>query len=100
MPALQAKTGQWSSFVAPDLAAIFSDSPGLDVCPSPEAQAKVLARLECMNPEAFEAELKQIAADYRQTSEAAPIPVETGTANITVQLNTPKGVVTLRSEGI
>lgn len=62
VPALQAKTGQWSAFVAPDLAAIFSDSPGLDVCPSPDAQAKVLASLECIKPEAFTSAFDQIAA--------------------------------------
>ena len=75
VPALQAKTGQWSAFVAPDLAAIFADSPGLDVCPSPEAQAKILARLECMKPETFEAAVKQIAAaDDGEPSDATPSP--------------------------
>ena len=86
VPALQAKTGQWSAFVAPDLAAIFSDSPGLEVCPSPEAQAKVLARIECIKPEAFEAALNQLAgADCRQPSGAAPslaaLPTSTQHAN-------------------
>ena len=57
-PALQATTGQWSAFVAPYLAAIFADSPGLDVCPSPEAQAKVLADLKCISPERFYEVLK------------------------------------------
>jgi hypothetical protein len=73
VPALQAKTGQWSAFVAPDLAAIFSDSPGLDVCPSPDAQAKILVNTECIKPEIFDAALKQTAAPVdRQPIEAAP----------------------------
>jgi hypothetical protein len=72
VPALQAKTGQWSAFVAPDLAAIFSDSPGLNVCPSPDAQAKVLASLVCIKPEAFRTAFDQIAAaDFKQPNEAA-----------------------------
>jgi hypothetical protein len=73
VPTLQATTGQWSAFVAPDLAAIFSDSPGLDVCPSPESQAKILARLECIKPKEFEAALNQFAAaDQMAPNEATP----------------------------
>jgi hypothetical protein len=72
VPPQQATTGQWSAFVAPDLAAIFSDSTGLDVCPSPDAQAKVLASLECIKPEAFKAALPQAAAaDIEQPNETA-----------------------------
>jgi hypothetical protein len=73
VPPQQATTGQWSAFVAPDLAAIFSDSTGLDVCPSPDAQAKVLVNIECIKPAIFEAALEQIAAPVdRQSIEAAP----------------------------
>jgi hypothetical protein len=57
VPALQGDTGRWSAFVAPDLAAIFSDAPWLDVCPSPEAQANVLSRLASIEPAAFQAAL-------------------------------------------
>lgn len=82
VPALQSKTGQWSAFVASDLAAIFSDSPGLDVCPSPEAQSKILARLDCMKPEAFEAVLNKFAAaDCRQPSDAESSPVTLPTSS-------------------
>lgn len=38
--------GQWSAFVAPDLAALFSGEPWLDLEPSPEAQADLLTRLQ------------------------------------------------------
>ena len=48
-------SGHWSAFVAPDLAAIFSDEPWLDVSPSTEAQASVLARLHPIKPAAFAA---------------------------------------------
>jgi hypothetical protein len=60
VPALQ-ETGVWSAYVAPDLASIFTGSPWLDVCPSPEAQGKVLSGLESITPEAFQSELDRIA---------------------------------------
>lgn len=60
VPALQPDTGLWSAFVAPDLAPIFSDGPWLDVCPSPEAQAHVLSRLQCIKPAVFQAVLDRL----------------------------------------
>jgi hypothetical protein len=62
VPALQPATGQWSAFVAPDLAAIFSEEPWLDLPPNPEAQAKVLARLECIKPAVFQAALALLSS--------------------------------------
>jgi len=69
VPALQPKTGQWSAFVAPDLAVIFADSPGLNVCPSPDAQAKVLTNLDCIKPDVFQAALYRLG-----TTSAAGLP--------------------------
>ena len=43
VPQLQAETGRWSAFVAPDLAAVFGDEPVLDIPPGDEAQAELLA---------------------------------------------------------
>ncbi|OGB32620.1 MAG: hypothetical protein A3F78_11290 [Burkholderiales bacterium RIFCSPLOWO2_12_FULL_61_40] len=60
VPTLQQGTGRWSAFVAPDLAAIFSEEPWLDVRPSPEAQATVLSRLACTQPAAFQAAMASI----------------------------------------
>lgn len=59
VPALHPVSGCWSAFVAPDLAAIFSEEPWLDLPPNPEAQANVLARLESIRPAAFHAVLQQ-----------------------------------------
>lgn len=53
VPALQAENGRWSAFVSSDLAAIFTDEPWLDLEPAPEAQARLLSRLECIQPAAF-----------------------------------------------
>ena len=72
VPALQPATGHWSAFVAPDLAAIFAQEPWLDLPPNPEAQAKVLARLECIKPAAFQAALEQLRPALK--AETTPLP--------------------------
>ena len=66
VPALQQSTGLWSAFVAPDLAAIFADSPGLDVSPRVEAQAYVLAPLASIKASAFEAIFDQAISDVER----------------------------------
>lgn len=71
VPALQPATGQWSAFVTPDLAAIFAEEPWLDLPPNPDAQAHVLARLECIKPAVFQAALEQLRPAARP--ETAPI---------------------------
>ena len=60
-PALHEATGRWSAFVAPDLAAIFAEEPWLDLAPNPEAQAKVLSRLECIKPAVFQAAQERLS---------------------------------------
>lgn len=44
-PGREVRKGQWSAFVAPDLAPIFADTPWLDIPPSPEGQADLLSRV-------------------------------------------------------
>jgi hypothetical protein len=73
VPAPQADTGNWSAFVAPDLAAIFSETPWLDVEPGEEGQAALLRALQTMKPAAFEAAL----AGMRATAPHAQAPVST-----------------------
>lgn len=68
VPAFQQSTGLWSAFVAPDLAAIFADSPGLDVCPRAESQASVLASLESIKASVFEAIFDQAVSDAERIS--------------------------------
>lgn len=55
VPAVQADTGNWSAFVAPDLAPIFDEAPWLDIPPGEDGQADLLARLRSITPVAFEA---------------------------------------------
>lgn len=49
---------QWSAFVAPDLAALFADTPWLDGPPNPDAQADLLCRFDPTPPTAWEALLQ------------------------------------------
>jgi hypothetical protein len=53
VPALQAGNGMWSAFVAPDLAAVMTDEPWLDLPPNPDGQASLLARLHSIQPDAL-----------------------------------------------
>ncbi|MGQ0711440.1 MAG: hypothetical protein ACT4NV_17040 [Rhodoferax sp.] len=53
VPALHPRSGQWSAYIAPDLASVFADEPWLDRDPGLEAQTQLLARLQSIRPEAF-----------------------------------------------
>ena len=76
IPALQADTGNWSAFVAPDLAAIFSETPWLDVEPGEEGQAALLRGLQAITPAAFDAALADMRATARQAQAPAPVTVQ------------------------
>lgn len=60
VPALQEQTGNWSAFLAADLAPIFADTPWLDVAPNEEGQATLLRGLETMKPAVFDEALKRL----------------------------------------
>lgn len=53
VPACQGESGHWSAFVAPGLAGMFADEPWLDLPPSPDAQAKLLAGVQSIQPAEF-----------------------------------------------
>lgn len=53
VPAPLAGTGQWSAFVAPDLAPVFSAETWLELPPNPEGQASLLARLASIAADEF-----------------------------------------------
>jgi hypothetical protein len=67
VPALQAATGNWSAFVSPDLAAVFSETPWLDIEPGDEGQAALLRGLQSIRPAAFDAVLAR-TGDARQAT--------------------------------
>ena len=60
LPPLEAAPGHWAAFLAPDLAALFEDEPWLDLPPSDEAQANLLAQHESIKPEAFARALERL----------------------------------------
>ncbi|HSV79976.1 MAG TPA: hypothetical protein VLK85_12360 [Ramlibacter sp.] len=60
LPPIEALPGQWSAFVAPDLATLFEAEPWLDIPPSPEAQADLLSRLESIQPGDLERALERL----------------------------------------
>lgn len=63
LPAVDATSGCWSAFVAPDLAPLFAETPWLDVSPGQDGQADLLARVESIRPAQFEEALVQLHYD-------------------------------------
>lgn len=59
VPALQ-DSGNWSAFVAPDLAPIFGDQPWLDIAPNEEGQASLLRSVAVTPRDAFEAAVQAL----------------------------------------
>lgn len=71
IPAEQGDSGNWSAFVAPDLAAVFGDEPLLDVPPGFDAQADLLSRLACIKTAEFESALAQLQPTANSAAAAA-----------------------------
>ena len=82
VPALQADSGNWSAFVAPDLAAIFSDTPWLDVEPGEEGQAALLRALRSIKPATFEAAFAGMRATAPQAPAHTPAPARDATPGV------------------
>jgi hypothetical protein len=72
LPPRQVSSEHWSAFVSPDLAAVFSDTPWLDIEPGEDGQANLLRGLRPIAPEALEAALARLAADAAPPADAAP----------------------------
>jgi len=83
VPALQEPTGNWSAFVAADLAPVFEETPWLDIPPSEEGQATLLRGLDTTKPAVFEEALKRL------------VPI---TANIDVRVTHPQPVTAAADE--
>lgn len=61
VPAEQASTGNWSAFLAPDLAPVFADTPWLDIPPGDEGQTALLRSLAVIKPSLFETAFSRLA---------------------------------------
>jgi hypothetical protein len=75
VPALNEATGNWSAFVAPDLAPLFADTPWLDIPPGDDGQAGVLGALASISPHAWATALErlrsQVSVQTVQTMQSA-----------------------------
>ena len=76
LPARQAAGGQWSAFVAPDLAPMFADEPCLELAPNLEAQARLLSTLASMPLADVQ---QQLAAPASPSAPVEQRPAPTGT---------------------
>ncbi len=72
MPGTQTAAEQWSSFLAPDLAPLFAETPWLDLPPAEDGQAQLLAGLSSISPAAFAAALLRLAQTVPPTADSAP----------------------------
>lgn len=86
VPAVQADTGNWSAFVAPDLAPIFDEAPWLDIPPGEDGQADLLARLRSITPVAFEAAWQRLQP---QAEALAVAPLMSHTASLSTPSQSP-----------
>ncbi|MEO8299807.1 MAG: hypothetical protein ABI574_18585 [Burkholderiales bacterium] len=80
VPALHAATGNWSAFIAPDLAPLFAETPWLDVPPGDEAQASLLMRLASIDARGFDAAWAQLQQVEAAVPAAQAPQVSTGDA--------------------
>lgn len=72
VPAEQGASGNWSAYVAPDLAPVFGDTPWLDIPPSLDGQADLLSRLACITPAEFAAALQSLQVTGSGTQPPSP----------------------------
>ncbi len=54
--------GQWSAFLAADLAPLFEETPWLDMPPTEDGQAELLSRLASIRPAVLESALERLQA--------------------------------------
>ena len=79
LPPMQLAPDRWSAFVAPDLAALFTEEPWLDLPPGDEAQADLLSRIASTPPEIFlraSARLDVVATPGTAVALAGPSEVD------------------------
>ncbi len=72
MPAQRADGGCWAAFLAPDLAALFADTPWLDLAPGDDGQADLLAPLMSITPAQFEVAMARLQS---AAPASAPAPM-------------------------
>lgn len=73
-PGRELAPGQWSAFVAPDLAAVFADEPWIDLAPGPDAQAELLSALASASPENWKRAMDRLGPVAAPAVAQAPAP--------------------------
>ena len=81
VPALQEHTGNWSAFLAADLAPIFADTPWLDIAPNEEGQATLLRGMVSIKPAVFDEALKRLGPIATRVDAAPRLQPGNGTAD-------------------
>ncbi|OWQ48015.1 hypothetical protein CDL60_05345 [Roseateles noduli] len=70
----EVREGQWSAFVAPDLAPVFVEATWLDIPPGVEGQADLLKSLKSITPQAWRAAMEQLEPPAVQDLAPTPAP--------------------------
>lgn len=101
VPAQDAASGNWSAFIAPDLAPVFADTPWLDIEPGADGQADLLARLMPTPAAAFDAAWQALQPVAAPAASPPPPSPATGTdvdprAFLQQVLNDPAAPLALR----
>lgn len=97
VPPQERSADQWSAFVAPDLAPVFSDTPWLDIPPSPDGQADLLAHLASIKLADFQAALAQLTP--REAKEAGNTPLQTETMSTGTYLDPKRFLLDVMNNG-
>ncbi|WP_431257035.1 hypothetical protein ACQ86G_20430 [Roseateles chitinivorans] len=74
----EVKEGQWSAFVAPDLAPVFVEATWLDIPPGVEGQADLLKTLRSITPQEWRAAIELLAPVETQDLTPALAPSSDG----------------------
>lgn len=73
---------QWSAFVAPDLAPLFEETPWIDLPPTEDGQADLLARLRPIEPATWRATWQALCAHPEETAAATDAPASADLAPV------------------
>lgn len=89
LPAERADTGCWAAYLAPDLAALFGETPWLDLPPGEEGQADRLAALVSITPAQFDVAMARLQAVAAPVAEPPVAAARDGSAHGQLHDQTP-----------
>jgi len=82
VPAGQDLEGRWSAFVTPDLAALFTDTPWLDIPPGADGQADLLCRLKSIGRGDFDQARARLAPAEQAHATRSEAQAETARTSV------------------